>query len=104
MDSTQYKLVADAEIKTLNQFIKLNKITPEEAKAIKHSRRLKKMSQYNKAQRDKKKQQEKALEEEKQQLQEELEYILDEVRKLKEAKANYELLQMLDELAKNNYS
>ena len=104
MESTQYKMVADAEIKKLNLYIKSNNISQEDAKAMKYTRRLRKMSQYNKAQRDKKKQYEKALEEEKEQLQRELEYILDEVNELKETKANYELLQMLDELEKKNYA
>ena len=71
MDSTFYNMIADVEVKKLNHFIKMNNISPEEAKAMKYSRRLRKMSQYNKAQRDKKKQYERALEEEKEQLQRE---------------------------------
>ena len=102
MDTTLYNLIADVEVKKLNQFIKSNNISPEDAKAIKYTRRLRKMSQYNKAQRDKKKQYERALEEEKEQLQRELEYILYEVNELKEAKMNYELIQMLDEYERYN--
>ena len=103
MDSSQYTIVADAAIKKLNQYIKSNNITPEDAKTMKYNRRLRKMSQYNKAQRDKKKQYEKALEDEKEQLQRELEHLKNEVSELKETKARYELLQMLEELEKRNY-
>ena len=104
MDSAFYNMIADVEVKKLNHFIKMNNISPEEAKAMKYSRRLRKMSQYNKAQRDKKKQYEKALEEEKEQLQREYEYILHEVDQLKEAKMNYELIQLLDDLEKQNHT
>ena len=98
MDPIVSNLIADVEIKKLNNFIKTNNCTPYEAKAIKYTRRLKKMSQYNKAQRDKKKQHERALEAEKEQLKREYDTICHEVIVLKEAKLHFELIQLLDNL------
>ena len=91
--------IAEIDIKKLNLFIKTNNLSEDEAKALKYSRRLKKMSQYNKAQREKKKRQEQSLEAERAKLQQEYSYILQEVQMLKEAKLEYEMLQILDDLA-----
>ena len=90
--------IAEIDIKALNLFIKDNNMSLEDAKALKYSRRLKKMSQYNKAQREKKKRIEKSLEVEKEKLQQEYEYILHEVQVLKDAKLHYELMDILDDL------
>ena len=93
-------VIADIEIKKLNNFIKNNNISPDEAKAIKYSRRLKKMSRYNKAQREKKKRLQKCLEAEKEKLQREYDRIINEVDALKETKLHYEVMQLLDDLEK----
>ena len=91
--------IAEIDIKKLNLLIKTNNLSEDEAKALKYSRRLKKMSQYNKAQREKKKRQEQSLEAERAKLQQEYSYMLQEVLMLKEAKLEYEMLQILDDLA-----
>ena len=91
--------IAEIDIKKLNLLIKTNNLSEDEAKALKYSRRLKKMSQYNKAQREKKKRQEQSLEAERVKLQQEYSYILQEVQMLKEAKLEFEMLQILDDLA-----
>ena len=90
--------IAEIDMKKLNLLIKTSNMTEDEAKALKYSRRLKKMSHYNKAQREKKKRQELSLEAEREYLQQEYSYILQEVQMLKEAKLNYEVLQILDDL------
>ena len=91
--------IAEIDIKKLNLLIKTNNLSEDEARALKYSRRLKKMSQYNKAQREKKKRQEQSLEAERAKLQQEYSYMLQEVLMLKEAKLEYEMLQILDDLA-----
>ena len=90
--------IAEIDIKKLNLFIKTNNLSEDEAKALKYSRRLKKMSQYNKAQREKKKRQEQSLEVERAKLQQEYSYILQEVQMLKEAKLSLEVMRILDDL------
>ena len=90
--------IAEIDIKKLNLLIKTNNLSEDEAKALKYSRRLKKMSQYNKAQREKKKRQEQSLEAERAKLQQEYSYILQEVQMLKEAKLSLEVMQILDDL------
>ncbi|KAI6647561.1 hypothetical protein LOD99_8738 [Oopsacas minuta] len=96
-------LFAEIDIKQLNNFIKVNDISPEEAKEMKYSRRLKKMSQYNKAQRNKQKQYELALEEEKQELQLEYQHLLLELDRLQETKMYLELMGMLDQFHEESY-
>ena len=98
MEQLSSSNIADIDIKKLNLLIKTSNMTEDEAKALKYSRRLKKMSHYNKAQREKKKRQELSLEAEREYLQQEYSYILQEVQMLKEAKLNYEVLQILDDL------
>ena len=98
MDPTFCAVIADIEIKKLNNFIKNNNISADDAKAIKYSRRLKKMSRYNKAQREKKKRLQKSLEAEKEQLRREYEGIIREVNDLREAKLHLEIMQQLDDL------
>ena len=98
MDPTFCTVIADIEIKKLNNFIKNNNISADDAKAIKYSRRLKKMSRYNKAQREKKKRLQKNLEAEKEQLLKEYEGIIREVNDLREAKLHLEIMQQLDDL------
>ena len=90
--------LASIDIKTLNLMIKTSNMTEEDARALKYSRRLKKMSYYNKAQREKKKKQEHCLEAERENLQQEYSYILQEIQMLREAKFKYEFLQILDDL------
>ena len=92
--------LASIDIKTLNLMINFgtSNMTEEDARALKYSRRLKKMSYYNKAQREKKKKQEHSLEAERESLQQEYSYILQEIQMLREAKFNYEFLQILDDL------
>ena len=94
MASAIFENIADIDIKQLNNFIKSNDISSEGAKFMKHTRRLQKMSKYNKAQRDKKKQLELELEQKKKLLQKEYNCILDEVNELKEMKIFYELLNI----------
>ena len=100
MEYSFHNIIADIEIKKLNNIIKNNNIGPDQAKAIKYSRRLKKMSKYNKAQREKKKRLQKSLEAFKEQLQREYNDLLHEVNALREAKLQLELMEILDELEK----
>ncbi|KAI6646103.1 hypothetical protein LOD99_9454 [Oopsacas minuta] len=95
--------IAEIDIKKLNLLIKSSNMTEEEAKPLKYSRRLQKMSHYNKAQRDKKKRQEHSLEAEREHLQQEYTYILQEVQMLKEAKLKFEVMQILDDLEDQYY-
>lgn len=103
MASAIFENIADIDIKQLNNFIKSNDISSEGAKFMKHTRRLQKMSKYNKAQRDKKKQLELELEQKKKLLQKEYNCILDEVNELKEMKIFYELLKLLEEIDQQEY-
>ncbi len=56
------------------------------------------MSQYNKAQREKKKMVEKLLEEEKEKLIREYNMIVNEVHELQKVGFNYEMIQLMDNL------
>ena len=90
--------IGDIDIKKLNEYIKSSNMSEEKAKALKYSRRLKKMSQYNRAQREKKKRQEEGLDYEREKLRQEYAHILNEVEMLKEAKLQLEVLGILDDL------
>ena len=103
MASAIFDNIADIDIKQLNNFIKSNDISHEGAKFMKYTRRLQKMSKYNKAQRDKKKQLELELEEEKELLQKEYDCILGEVNELKETKIFFELLMLLDQIEQQEF-
>ncbi|KAI6657223.1 hypothetical protein LOD99_11169 [Oopsacas minuta] len=88
--------IATMGIKELNRLIKDKRLTTDEARNVKQSRRLIKMCKYNKDQRQKKKSKEKRLEVLRDSLLLEYEALLQEVEFLRGQIIDLEFLALLD--------